>query len=883
MFLSNGGKYFLDKNKNIEYTYTIHKEVVLHLYGNPNLNIIPSFNYTINRNNINYNFNKDFNEIIVSSSLNNNSKTILRRHPINLIIKSKNENNDIIYCYNKEQFDNIIKYNNIIYPCLNSMILTNEIKDIIFDSENEEEIEIINLPLKELYNEKKDENHVFGQLSKYITLYMKNDFNIKDYPENKYFKESDFLIDAKENMIFFYSENDSRYKLMSKLTGIIQKRKTYFFTGPHGTGKTFTLLCFPIYNDIKNFHYIYINLDILSREKNFMEILFYESKNLFDTIDEYIGSFEYVKDNLKLSELQYNDIALEDINEYDNGIILTIICIINYIKEIVKKKIDIGYYAIIIDQFKYKTGTNHTTDLIVQLKSKVEESKLFSLIVCSSLNYSGIKDYLISRLSYSSNNENKFKFHFINKLCDKPLVVTNEKYLSLLGYLPRYCQIDHLMCQKYINIIKKIAKEKIYKFYDKNNNTNYNTEDLMLINLKLIKGKKDKQLSPAELINFIKDNPIKYFSINLKEKFFDYLFPLVGTVINELIESKELKTSFFGLLNDSQKGWIFEHLLFDVIKKTNRFLDYYIENSILIKTIFKKEKINNFDKKTNTLFYFSISNVKRYDAVIYIAETNSVILIQASIHKSEKKLGEYTEDNLNKDIIKINRFFKENDVEPNKYFLVFVLDYINYYGCKDNMDSLKKFNYNFCFYHPKNEELLNENKNLIEINYNKNITIDEEDNEGYIFIMSEHFKHIKQSEIEYKPGYYYTEKGMGLLTFLKEICSEFVGLINYISKDKKYKCYRLSKFVKNYDNVKYCDELFEKGKDRIILALNRTDLIFGISKGFNENTKIIQYNWQKWSEENFTSFILKDNENPIIINDDKNYINCLEEYFIFIK
>ena len=124
---------------------------------------------------------------------------------------------------------------------------------------------------------------------------------------------------------------------------------------------------------------------------------------------------------------------------------------------------------------------------------------------------------------------------------------------------------------------------------------------------------------------------------------------------------------------------------------------------------------------------------------------------------------------------------------------------------------------------------------------------------------------------------------MGLLTFLKEICSEFVGLINYISKDKKYNCYRLSKFVKNYDNVKYSDELFEKGKDRIILALNRTDLIFGISKGFNENTKIIQYNWQKWSEENFTRFLLKDNENPIIINDDKNYINCLEEYFIFIK
>lgn len=39
MFLSDEGKYFFDKNKEIEYTFLIHKEVVLHLYGNPNLNI----------------------------------------------------------------------------------------------------------------------------------------------------------------------------------------------------------------------------------------------------------------------------------------------------------------------------------------------------------------------------------------------------------------------------------------------------------------------------------------------------------------------------------------------------------------------------------------------------------------------------------------------------------------------------------------------------------------------------------------------------------------------------------------------------------------------------------------------------------------------------
>ena len=197
-----------------------------------------------------------------------------------------------------------------------------------------------------------------------------------------------------------------------------------------------------------------------------MEILFYEARNLFDSLEEYINSFEYVKNNLKIPELQNYYIAIKNIKEYENGIILTVICLINYIKEIINNKINKGYYAIFIDQFKYKTGTNHTTDLIIQLKNKVEETKLFSLIVCSSLYYSGIKEYLISKLSYSSNNQNKFKFDFMNKLCNKPSFIKNEKYLSLLGYLPRYCQIEHLISQKYINIIKKIAKKKIYKFYD---------------------------------------------------------------------------------------------------------------------------------------------------------------------------------------------------------------------------------------------------------------------------------------------------------------------------------------------------------------------------------------------------------------------------------
>ena len=213
-------------------------------------------------------------------------------------------------------------------------------------------------------------------------------------------------------------------------------------------------------------------------------------------------------------------------------------------------------------------------------------------------------------MSYSSNNKNKLTFHFFNKLYDKPSFIKIEKYLFLLGYLPIYCQIEHLIDQKYINLIKKIAKKKIYKLYDKNNDTHYNTEDLMLIKLKWIKTKINQILSADELIKFIKYNPIKYFIINLKAYSFDYLFPLVETIIDELIESKELKTSFFGLLNYSQREWYFEHLLFNTIKETNLFLNYYIEISILIKTIFKKEKLKTFDKNTNTYFISPIVMLK---------------------------------------------------------------------------------------------------------------------------------------------------------------------------------------------------------------------------------------------------------------------------------
>ena len=158
------------------------------------------------------------------------------------------------------------------------------------------------------------------------------------------------------------------------------------------------------------------------------------------------------------------------------------------------------------------------------------------------------------------------------------------------------------------------------------------------------------------------------------------------------------------------------HIYFSQISKNNKldicdieknvFLNYYIENIILIKTIFKKQKIENFDKKANTLFCFTISNVQRYDGLIYIAEIGYAIFLQVSIHKTKKKLEEYTDETLIDDIKKINKkFFKTNGIIPKKYYLIFIFDYDNYMGNANNYNMLKQFDYNFRFYHPQKDEL----------------------------------------------------------------------------------------------------------------------------------------------------------------------------------
>ena len=165
-------------------------------------------------------------------------------------------------------------------------------------------------------------------------------------------------------------------------------------------------------------------------------------------------------------------------------LLLIIINLVEYIDLNIKN--DSTQYAIVIDQFKYINDTENTSELLLKLKKIIEKKNNFSLIICSSFNYLGIKDNLISYLS-EKEKDRKFRFDFVNKLCNKPNIHEESEYLQLFGYLPRYCQIQKILDKKYVNLMKKIIKKKFKTFYNSVCDENYKMEDFMILQLKWIK------------------------------------------------------------------------------------------------------------------------------------------------------------------------------------------------------------------------------------------------------------------------------------------------------------------------------------------------------------------------------------------------------------
>ena len=201
MILSEKGYYYSDLALKNQYDNDFHQIIVSKLLPKPNESEGNERYIEYMDGNI-FEFTKEFTNIKVKSSL-TEIITILKIYPLELFIESPKENIEEIYVFSKEQFEQILKYNEIMYPAVNSMILTDELKTAILSSDFQmDKLKITNIPLIESFNEKKETKNVFSTFSKYIDLYMKSNFDPQDFPENNYSSKKNFSIGKDEDLYY---------------------------------------------------------------------------------------------------------------------------------------------------------------------------------------------------------------------------------------------------------------------------------------------------------------------------------------------------------------------------------------------------------------------------------------------------------------------------------------------------------------------------------------------------------------------------------------------------------------------------------------------------------------------------------------------------------
>ena len=385
-------------------------------------------------------------------------------------------------------------------------------------------------------------------------------------------------------------------------------------------------------------------------------------------------------------------------------------------------------------------------------------------------------------------------------------------------------------------------------------------------NLRQIKYLVNKKLDLNEFKSFIETKPIKYFLLDNEEKKVNYLYPLVKIAINELFRTLYFEIQINDDLSGSEKGWIFEHSCINKLVSENLFMNYYIDNVFEIKSIFNREKIDyNFNMNENSLFIFKYNNVKRYDCAIFLGNENYLLLIQISTHKTKKLLEQYKDDVINKDILKIKRFLKENNIFPVQYYLFFILDYNNYKQNANYMEQFSNYKFNYYFYNKQENKFYNNFfQGLSHLNINNDET--EIEQKRIISFKKHSFFEIIGDEnidnIEYSFDLYYAEVGMNLSEFIDEICHEF---IIYDLNELKEK-YLLKTYVKTYESAINYDYYSYLKMDKIIIVLDNGTLYIGKS---NIISNKYSYNWEAYGS---SIFFTKNNE--------KNLFNK-KGYFIF--
>ena len=839
MYLNEAGTYYFDQEFQYKLTEELFKEMLNKRY--------------IQCNNKIFFIIKENSTILVTTEDSESKPTALNKEPkkIKFLLKDKTEEKTI---YSQKQLNKIFEYYKIDFPIYDNQLLSEEGFGECYYSISK----IANFDFEEVFEEKTNieikifnkERLSFRDLSKYINLYVKSNIDINNYVEKNYIKFSEF----DPNSLFNYYEHKNRKKFTSTFEFLAFSLKEQFLTGPHGIGKTFSLLYFLISNKMENgpldseelenkmkklrnkyqIYKAYFNLETLSKQKNYIEIIIYETRYLFNNKKDYQDFYKDI----------YNKLANK------NYLLFIFTIFENFAKLYSDKNV-----IIILDQFKYKEEKD--IDDLNEIRDLVKNSSNLYLIVCSSLNYKGVKNSLIFYLNKNNHNKRIPNFKLYNRLTDNQLLFQNDKNLEKLKYLPRYCEVKNALTQKVLNLLKKKIKEKIIKFYEyKESEMIKNLEKLVV----------DKILDKDQFEDILKTFPIKYLEIDLENRKFNYLYPLSKIAIDELIYSHKIKERISD--NKSEQGWIFENVLFNYISETNIFLDFYIDKSYKVDTIFNEEILpSDFSLDENTLFSFKFSNVKRYDGAIYFGGKKIFVLIQASIHKTEKSLKKYTEKNMLNDLLEIQPFLSQNKINPTHYYLLFIFEYDNYSNNKNYLKTLKNFNFQYIYFDSSKLEIKKNSfsKFKYEINFENSLkekTYQQIDKKKrFIFIKDYNFEELNNN---YFGPIYYAYKGMTFYDFIDEIFEDLR------ERDEKFSDneFKETSTLKGFCNIKqlerfHKDELQNKF---IFVYLEMKNLFFARGEFFNGkiklNKKFVVYQFCPFSKNESEYIKIKNESQP---------------------
>ena len=821
MYIDEDGIYCIGKEKKLKITRELidklYKELSRPLYIS-NESLI----YTVNVEEKVYKFTflKENYNLLTYIDENGKWYTVENR-AASFIFRVKGQDNERdIFSY--KQYEKNLEIFNYSFPWSEDNILTKSfIENKIFENDGRYPIIVVDINFNEL---KKSENNIvnsFKDLSKYINFYLKDEVELEKYEENNFIDKNIFKIEPDSKINVFFRDNRKLFT-DSIINKFIKGTKEFFFTGLHSIGKTFTLLLFKseIHEQIIK---VYFNMEALKTEK-FLEIIIYESQKLFDNENKWKDAFIQLKNKIS------------DTNNHLN-ILYNLIKL--FVQKYAKKEIK---YVIILDQIKFEKIEDEEYNYINSVRKVIKSSNNVHLIGCCSINYKGVKDILFYNWNKEEKEEKEEKeddkkeeeeeeeenipelFYVRQSEFFGEKINESNKYLNLLGNIPRFKNIENKLNSKIVNLFLKKIKEKFFKFYGLNEFYKFKKIENIPVTKKF-KNMKD-------FLDKLQKIPFKYFEIDLTQRMFDFSCPIIERAIKEILEEYELKEK--AVDNNIELGWYFEKRVIYALRVTN-LLDnkYYIDNSYLIPTIFLPHKIEDLNQKENSFFYFEFCNVKRYDCAIYLGKEKALLLIQISIRKPKYKLDEYS-NNFQGDLEDLQRFIKKNNLKVNKYYLLFILLYSNYVK-EENLTEIRDSGFSYILYDLADNKFKGKIENdLFEIPNTINSRIDYDIDENYFMFGKDNYSF----DFEYKGKYhkYYVEKNFSLERFFNEIFDEIIK-----EEFKKITKFDFSGFyLKSYKSC-YFKIFIEDMKEKHLLLNFKNGKIF-----YGSGTSKKDFSWHSY-------------------------------------